>query len=98
MEKIICSAIWYKELATPVHRPANIDIGVVVCGHRHPHIIGSVNILAGRVQSLMGEYVQGFLTDKNRFVDRREAMSIAFKAKQLIRVVTSPDLFSEDIY
>ena len=43
-----------------------------------------------------GRAVQGFLTDKNRFVDRGEASRIAFEAGQ----VGEDDgcLFSEDLY
>lgn len=102
MEKIICSAIWLKDVATPVHRPTNISTGVVLCGHRHPHIIGQINILLGKTMAFVGEYEQGFLTDKNRFVDRKEAMIIARNAKQYIRssinTALAKELYSEDIY
>ena len=45
-----------------------------------------------------GESIQGFLTNKNRFVDREEGMKIAIDANQLISNTTSKILFSEDLY
>jgi hypothetical protein len=40
--------------------------------------------------------VQGFLTNKNRFVDRQEAGIIALKAKQID--TETQMLYSEDLY
>lgn len=42
---------------------------------------------------------QGFMTDRGRFVDRKEALEIATKANQ-IKIKTSPKdkLFSEDLW
>ena len=73
-EYILCSAIWYKELDTPVHRPKNIDKGAVICGLGHGHCISLLVALTGKRSVLpsVGEYVHGFLTSKNRFVDRIE--------------------------
>jgi hypothetical protein len=101
MEKIICSAIWYKEMNTARYLPINVDRGVVVCGHRHPHCIHTFVALTGirSVKSECGENVQGFLTDENRFVDRKEAMMIAKNANQLLEPENvGSHLFSEDIY
>lgn len=44
---------------------------------------------------------QGFLTNKGRFVGRKEAMKIAKAQNQVIRLSGSPNsdiLFSEDLY
>jgi hypothetical protein len=106
-EYILCAAIWYKELPSQVHRPKNVDKGVVVCGHRHGHCISTLVALSGlrSVQFApdgVGEYIQGFLTNTNRFVDRMEAMDIAFKAEQILvgHQLYNPTigLFSEDLY
>lgn len=99
-EKIICSAIWYKETRTARYLPTNIKHGTVVCGHRHPHCIHTFVALTGKrsVTPVCGEYVHGFLTNTNRFVDRVEGMTIARNSNQLIRESTSNSLFSEDIY
>lgn len=47
------------------------------------------------------DWEQGFLTNKGRFVDRKEAMEIAKEQGQIIRLSGSPNsniLFSEDLY
>ena len=48
----------------------------------------------------VGEYVQGFLTNKNRFVDRREGYIIAELTNQLNDRSRggSIELYSEDLY
>jgi len=105
-EYITCAAIWYKELPTQVHRPKNIDKGIVVCGHRHANCIMTVLTLSGlrSVQFApdgVGESVQGFLTNTNRFVDRLEALDIATHATQVsVDKLYNPTigLFSEDLY
>lgn len=97
-EIIICAAIWYKEQPTAKLLPTNCDTGVVVCGHRHPHCIYTFTALTGKRSVLpeCGEYVQGFLTNLNRFVDREEASDIAFIANQTKELKET--LFSEDLY
>lgn len=107
-ERIYSAAIWYKDLPTAKWLPANIDTGVVVVGHRHADVITTVmNLLGKRTctngDDCTGESVQGFYTNKDRFVDRIEAMKIAVAAKQVpnvtvSRVLTTPQLFSEDLY
>jgi hypothetical protein len=49
----------------------------------------------------VGEYVQGFLTSKNRFVNRKEALEIAIAAGQVNENELGNSLiglFSEDLY
>ena len=100
-EYIICAAIWYKEQAQlpNVYNPKNITTGVVLCGHRHNYIIGQCIGLLGKKQFEMGEYIQGFLTSKNRFLDREEAAKLAIECGQIKELQYSDcELFSEDIY
>ena len=49
-------------------------------------------------ESEVGENAQGFLTNKNRFVDREEGMKIAIAAGQVDETYHKRDLFSEDLY
>lgn len=103
MERIYSAAIWYKDLPTAKYMPTNIDKGVVVEGHRHADIIRTmVNLLGKRTctygEDCAGESEQGFVTNKNRFVNRVEAMSIARAANQVISDTTFPKLYSEDLY
>lgn len=100
-EYILCAAIWYKELPSMKFLPTNVDKGVVVCGHRHPHCINTMSTL-GKLRTVtfaadgVGEHEQGFLTNLNRFVDRKEGGEIAFAANQTKTL--KKFLFSEDLY
>jgi hypothetical protein len=105
-EYILCAAIWYKDLPTQKLLPKNIDKGIVVCGQRHGHCIDIMRSL-GTLRSVtfgpdsVGENEQGFLTSKNRFVERIEAAEIAAKQGQVqIDSLINPmvGLFSEDLY
>lgn len=103
MERIYSAAIWYKDLPTSKWLPKNIDTGIVVVGHRHADIIKTVyNLLGKRTctngEDCTGEHLQGFYTNKDRFVDRIEAMHIAEAADQIISFTKSEQLYSEDLY
>lgn len=106
-EYILCAAIWYKELHMErpdfarLSRPRNIFDGVVFAGWRHPFIIHLVAALTGIRSADAGEYVQGFLTSKNRFLTREEAAAFGLKTGQVKELQWMPDegqLFSEDLY
>lgn len=107
-EYILCAAVWYSDLELSKYPtipkeqylPINIDRGIVFCGHRHIQCIRQMNIITGLKQHEAGNEVQGFLTSKNRFVDRKEAAIIASEMKQLITegVTSVSRLYSEDLY
>jgi len=115
-EYILCAAIWYKEIPLKkeyepsIVLPVNCDRGLVFCGHRHPQCIYTMCAVTGLrsvtfADDAVGEHEQGFLTNKNRFVDRNEAAKIARDANQLNDRVdwskadfTKADLYSEDLY
>lgn len=98
-EQVICAAIWYKYLPNvePVYRVKNVTNGVVLCGWRHPYIIGQSGALLGKKQYEMGEYVQGFLTSKGRFLDRKQAAKLFIENGGELQYSTD-ELFSEDLY
>lgn len=101
-EHILCAAIWYPDDRAEhiVHRPTNIEKGIVVCGHRHHVIINQYYDMTLKKTSQV-KNVQGFLTSKNRFVDRQEAFTIAHKTGQIMRqqiVRDRASLYSEDLY
>lgn len=99
-EYILCAAIWYKELPSPYFQCSNINKGLVMTGHRHGHIIQQMKTLTGLRsvrfgEDSVGETVQGFLTSKNRFLDRNEAREL------FIQTGGNPEfeqLYSEDLY
>jgi hypothetical protein len=107
-EYIACAANWYKDLPLikddfPLGfiRPLNCDRGMVFCGLRHHICLYIMVAMTGKAQHEVGEEIQGFLTSKNRFVDRKEGLQIAIKAGQVDESDLGNSLiglFSEDLY
>lgn len=105
-ERIICASIWYKTFPLQKEEvlrirgfsPYNVDCGVVFSGWRHGNCLYQAVGITGKPDYEIGEEIQGFLTNKNRFVDRKEAMIIARRENQVITQTTSDTLFSEDLY
>lgn len=106
-ERILCAAIWYKEL--PLERddvlkirgnaPYNVDKGIVLCGWRHSNCLYQMVAITGLRSATAGENVEGFLTNLNRFVDRVEGAQIALQCGQIDKLkFNSKMLFSEDLY
>jgi len=103
-EYILCSAVWYDKIdfgkEEPLRMrgisPYNVDRGIVFCGWRHANCIYQAVAMTGLPSYKMGEVEQGFLTNKNRFVDRKEGGKIAFAAGQTDELKSY--LFSEDLW
>jgi hypothetical protein len=105
-ERIICAAVWYKEI--PIKKeipfestnPKNCPTGLVFSGHRHGQCIYTKCAVTGLPDAKSGENEQGFLTSKNRFVSREEALIIALRENQVmdIKEIRGNRLFSEDLY
>lgn len=101
-EKILCAAIYFNDGNHHEHQPKNITEGFVVCGRRHHNCYITTYILTGgesmviKMSEANGRAIQGFITNTNRFVDRKEGGEIALAAKQIERQTTC--LFSEDLY
>lgn len=101
LEHIICAANYYDDGTEHVHKPINIKTGFITCGHRHHNCINTFAQIVGfpyskESQQLQNTEVQGFLTNTNRFIDRKEAGKIAFEAGQTKELEI--DLHSEDLY
>ena len=100
---IICSAIWFDDKTKHVHQPKNIETGFVICGRRHHNCFTSFKVITelfGIKDNMAGkslEKEQGFLTDDDLFVNRKDAYKIALKANQCVKK-NNEILFSEDIY
>lgn len=103
-EYILCSAIWYPDLKLlkpevlePYgFRPYNIGKGVVFSGWRHANCVYQMVGVTGLREYNAGDKEEGFLTSKNRFVNREEAAKIAFERKQITKNIKT--LYSEDLY
>lgn len=103
VEYVMCAAIWYKNFDTPIHSPFNIENGIVLCGHRHACIVGQMFSLTGLRsvnfgEKSVGEYKQGFLTTKNRFLTRSEALIIVEQNGQLTKPLIGGELTTEDLW
>jgi len=101
-EYILCAAVWFNDDKTYEHQPRNIKTGIVVCGRRHHNCFLTAFSLNGeeRIQTDVREgkrkVIQGFITDADRFVDRKEGAQIAFDAGQILSETKA--LASEDLY
>jgi len=96
-EYLLCSAIWFDDgIGSYIHQPINIRTGFVVCGHRHHNCFTIKAMLQGLGEREYKEEAQGFLTNKNRFVDRFEAAKIAYLSGQIQKEVYK--LYSEDVW
>lgn len=93
-EYIICAAIHINTDFKLVHQPKNITNGMVVTGRRHHNCFCIADFL--RVDFKKTDIIQGFITSKDRFVNRKEAGKIAFDAKQIEKETDC--LMSEDLY
>lgn len=76
--------------------------GKIFFGHRHNNCYQALNNelswTMNRQEISKLNRIEGFVTSKNRFVDRREAFLIAKRNKQIINDVFSKDLYSENLY
>jgi hypothetical protein len=105
-EYILCAAIWYKEIISKKEipfnhtNPKNCPTGLVFSGHRHGQCIYTKCAITGLRDCESGENEQGFLTSKNRFVSREEALIIALQQNQVLDIhdVRGDRLHSEDLY
>lgn len=102
-ERIVCSAC---QVSTDKRDGTNEDGSEIiheVYGLRHydPFIRKQIKELEKQYKYALLDWEQGFLTNKGRFVGRKEAMKIAKAQNQVIRLSGSPNsdiLFSEDLY
>ena len=91
-EFIICAAIKHE------------DTGKVYYGHRHSHCLdasnGELSWKFNRQEISKVKRIQGFVTNLNRFVDRKEALTIALKNNQVLdeNEIRGNELYSEDLY
>lgn len=95
-EYILCAAIHYQDGKVYQHQPKNIDNGIVICGRRHYNCFTILYSLLGDNYNTKFIHDQGFLTSKNRYVNRKEGAEIAFKSGQIKQ--EQKTMCSEDLY
>ena len=94
LEYILCAAVHFRDEIKREHQPKNIESGIVVCGRRHHNALMTLFEFAKEPKS--EKVKQGFITNKDRFVDRKEAAQIAYKCGQISK--EQKTLFSEDLW
>jgi len=98
-ERIICSAIWFDDDIARANQ--NVFSGFVVAGLRHSDCYRTASVFDPEHKYKKYRNEQGFLTSENRFVNRKEALSIAISARQVNKKELHNQLiglFSEDLY
>ena len=91
-EFIICAAIKHE------------DTGKIYYGHRHNHCLeassAELSWTLSRQEICKITRTQGFITNKNRFVDRKEGLLIALENNQVLdkKEIRGDNLYSEDLY
>ena len=93
IEYVMCAANWINDGQEYSYQPYNIEIGVVYCGWRHPCIFPQYpKHYYDDVET------QGFLTTKNRFLTREEALILVRENGQLKQKTIGSVLTSEDLW
>ena len=90
-EYILCAALHIRDNITYVAEP--VETGFIILGYRH---IDCLRSLVRIRKTLPNE--EGFITSKNKFVDREEAYVIALGAGQIKYDSGSHSLTSDDLY
>ena len=85
IEKVDIVALRYGARIWSLPRPA-----------RHGHVIKHMDEQGLCEEARLSE--QGFLTNKNRFVNRNEGAQFALAAKQIDELRWPPRLYSEDLW
>ncbi len=101
-EFIICAANYYNDGQKHLQQPKNIEIGFVIFGRRHLNACYLISLIKNS-HTFHKTEKKGFITNTNRFVDRKEAYKIAFEADQIIGPnkgcpTNEIGLTSEDLY
>lgn len=91
-EYVMCAANYVDDGKDYNYKPYNIDKGLVYCGWRHSCIFETMP--KGTTQNC----VQGFLTNKNRFLNRTEALELVRSNGQLKDDIIGGVLTSEDLW
>lgn len=64
---------------------------------RHSDILATMQETM-HISYIIPNTLQGFLTDKGRYVNRVEAFGIAYRACQFLDSPKGPELYSEDLW
>jgi len=96
-EYILCAANYYDDGMDHPNQPYNIDKGFVLGGYGHS-CIGMSYLALNKTDSRWDKCIQGFLTTKNRFLNRKESEELVKSNGQLTKPIIGGELTSEDLW
>lgn len=94
-ERLVCAA---NRIYNTKEDPNKEQLKIILCTRHGDPFYHEIHDLYGEDWEQLD---QGFVTNKRRFVSREEALEIAKKNNQILRLSSSPNpniLFSEDLY
>lgn len=97
IELVMCAANYYNDGEDYMFQPYNIDKGYVICGWRHSNC-GFSYLAANKEAKVWDKCIQGFLTTKNRFLTRAEALELVIFTGQHDGNIIGGELSSEDLW
>jgi len=97
VEYVMCAANYYDDGCDYLYQPYNIDKGFIIGGWRHP-CCGLSYLGASKETKHWDNCIQGFLTTKNRFLTRTEALVLVKENGQLTKPLIGGILTSEDLW
>ena len=97
IEYVMCAANYYDNGEECHFQPYNVGSGYVICGWRHS-CCGGVYMATNPTAKSWDHCVQGFLTTKNRFLTRAEALELVISTGQLTKPLIGGVLTSEDLW
>lgn len=97
IEYVMCAANYYNDNNDHSFQPYNIDKGFVIGGWRHG-CCGMAYMGANTQAKTWDNCIQGFLTTKNRFLTRAEALDLVKVNGQLTKPLIGGVLTSEDLW
>lgn len=95
-EYLLCAAIHYEDGKKYEHQPKNIESGIVVCGRRHHNCYTTLARLLGDRYDIKLTHNQGFVTNRDRYLERKDAAQVAYKCGQI--KTEQKTIFSEDVW
>lgn len=96
-EYVMCAANWIDDGCHYTHKPFNINTGLVFSGWRHNQIFEQTEYHFPH-WAFGKKTTQGFLTTKNRFLNRADALKLVRETGQLTKPLIGGELTSEDLW
>lgn len=96
-EYVMCAANHWNDGKDHSYQPYNVDKGYIIGGWRHP-CIGQTYMATHPEAKRWDNCEQGFLTTKNRFLTREEALELVISTGQHSGKIIGGMLTSEDLW